>query len=71
MWSNYWKIATRSLWRNKTFSSINIVGLAIGIATCLVIILYVSNELSYDRFNKKADRMVRVVFKGTVQGQQQ
>ncbi len=70
MWSNYWKIATRSLWRNKTFSAINIIGLAIGIATCLVIVLYVFNELGYDRYNKKASRMVRVVFKGTIQDQQ-
>jgi putative ABC transport system permease protein len=69
MIKNYFKIAFRNLWRNKAFSAINIFGLAIGIATCLIIMLFVQNELSYDRFNKKADQMVRVVFRGTVEGQ--
>ncbi|HEY4063141.1 MAG TPA: ABC transporter permease [Puia sp.] len=66
---NYFKIAFRNLWRNKAFSILNVLGLATGIATCLVIWLFVQNELSYDRYNKKADRMVRVLFKGTVQGE--
>jgi putative ABC transport system permease protein len=64
---NYFKIAFRNLWRNKGFSLINILGLAIGIATCLIIMLFVNNELSYDRYNKKADRMVRVFFKIDIQ----
>ena len=55
--------------RNKVFSAINIFGLAIGISTCLIIMLFVLNEFSYDRFNKKADRIVRVVFRGFVQGE--
>lgn len=62
------KIATRNLWKHKSFSAINILGLALGIATCLLIILYVWNELSYDRFNEKADQIVRVVFKGKMNG---
>ncbi|HCN85010.1 MAG TPA: cell division protein FtsX, partial [Sphingobacteriaceae bacterium] len=66
MLKNYFKIAWRNLLRRKAFSIINIFGLAIGIATCLVIMLYVQNELSYDRYNEKADRIVRVVFKGFV-----
>jgi putative ABC transport system permease protein len=69
MFKNYFKIAFRNLWRNKGFSLINILGLAIGIATCLIIMLFVNNELGYDRFNKKADRMVRVFFQGNVQGE--
>ncbi|WP_324678496.1 ABC transporter permease [Hymenobacter sp. GOD-10R] len=69
MFQNYFKIALRNLWRNKAFSAINILGLAIGIATCLLIMLFVQNELSYDRYNEKADRIVRVVFRGSVQGQ--
>ncbi len=60
MIKNYFKIAFRNLLRNKAFTAINIFGLATGIATCLIIMLYVQNELSYDRFNKKADRIVRV-----------
>ncbi|MES2647244.1 MAG: ABC transporter permease [Bacteroidota bacterium] len=69
MFSNYFKIAFRNLWRNKAFSAINIFGLAIGIATCLVILMFVQNELSYDRFNKKADRTARIIFIGQVQGE--
>ncbi|MDF7815639.1 ABC transporter permease [Hymenobacter sp. YC55] len=69
MLQNYLKIALRNLWRNKAFSAINILGLAIGLATCLMIMLFVQNELSYDRYNEKADRIVRVVFRGSVQGQ--
>jgi putative ABC transport system permease protein len=69
MIKNYLKIAIRNLWRNKGFSAINIFGLAIGIATCLIIMLFVNNELSYDRFNKKANHIVRVSFQGNVQGE--
>ncbi len=63
------KIAVRNLWRNKGFSIINILGLSIGLATCLIILLFVQNELSFDRYNKKADRIVRVVLRGMVQGE--
>ncbi|QMU26724.1 ABC transporter permease [Adhaeribacter radiodurans] len=69
MFRNYFKIALRNLWRNKAFSAINIFGLAIGIATCLVIMLFVVDELSYDRFNQKADRIVRLVFKVSLNGE--
>ena len=58
---------SRTLWRNKTFSAINIFGLSIGMATCLLILLYVQQEMSYDRFNEKADRICRVFFRGSVQ----
>jgi putative ABC transport system permease protein len=68
MIKNYFKIAFRNLWKYKAFSVINIIGLAIGIATCLVIMLFVQDELSYDRFNKKADRIVRVVFNANING---
>lgn len=60
MLKNYFKIAFRNLWKNKGYSAINIIGLAIGIATCLLISLYVLDELSYDRFNKNADRIYRI-----------
>ncbi|WP_407426218.1 ABC transporter permease [Arcticibacter sp.] len=50
------KIAFRSLWRNKGFSLINIGGLAIGLASCLLLLLYVHYELSYDRQFKNSDR---------------
>ncbi len=56
---NYLKIAWRNLLKNKGFSAINIFGLAVGIACCLLITLYVSDELSFDRFHEKADRIYR------------
>lgn len=60
MLKNYLKVALRNLWRYKGYSAINIFGLAIGLATCLLILLFVADELSYDKFNKKADRIYRV-----------
>jgi len=60
MLRNYFKIAFRNLWKNKGYSAINILGLAAGLATCLLIILYVWDELSYDKFHEKADRIYRV-----------
>ena len=69
MFKNYFKIAWRNLRRNKSFSAINIFGLSIGIACCLIIMLFVQDELSYDRYNKKADRIVRVVFRGSINGE--
>ena len=61
MIKNYFKIAFRNLWKNKGFSFINIFGLATGISCSLLIFLFVKDELSYDRFNKDADNIYRVV----------
>jgi putative ABC transport system permease protein len=63
MIKNYFKIAWRNLLKNKAMFGINILGLAIGIASCLVISLFVVDELSFDRFNENADRIVRVTLK--------
>jgi putative ABC transport system permease protein len=60
MFRNYIKTAYRNLVKNKFYTSINIVGLAVGIATCLLILLYVSDELSFDRYNNNADQIFRV-----------
>jgi|SRR5579863_1927968 len=60
MMKNYFKIAWRNLANNKADSIINIVGLSIGMAACLLILEFVSFELSYDRFNKNADNIFRV-----------
>lgn len=59
---NYFKMAWRHLKKNKLYALINLVGLAIGITGCLLIGIYVSNELSYDKFHEKADRIVRVTW---------
>jgi putative ABC transport system permease protein len=60
MFKNFIKTAFRSLLKNKSFTAINILGLALGLATCLLIVFYVFDELSYDRFNTKANRIYRV-----------
>lgn len=60
MLRNYLKTAFRNLWKSKGFSAINIIGLAIGLSTCLLILIFVMDELSYDRFNTKADRIYRL-----------
>jgi putative ABC transport system permease protein len=60
MFKNYIRTALRYLFKHKGYSLINIMGLAIGMACCLLILLYVRHELSYDTFNEKADRIYRV-----------
>ncbi|MDP4130714.1 MAG: ABC transporter permease [Bacteroidota bacterium] len=60
MLKNYFKIAYRTLLKNKAFSFLNIFGLAIGMAACFFIFQYVHFEKSYDRFNKNADNLYRV-----------
>ncbi len=57
---NYLKIAFRNLARNKAFSFINIFGLAVGLATCLLIMLYIFSETGYDVQHKAADRIFRI-----------
>lgn len=68
MIKNYLKIAWRNLYKYKVFSLINILGLAIGVAVFWLIALYVTDELSYDRYNLKADRIFRVAQHGTWSG---
>jgi len=65
MLKNYLLIALRNLIRQKGYSLINISGLAIGIMSCLLIMMYVSDELSYDRFHEKGDRIYRLFFRYT------
>jgi len=60
MLRNYFKVALRNLWKSKGYSAINIIGLAAGLGVCLLIVLYVIDELSYDRYNLKAERIYRV-----------
>lgn len=62
MLRNYLKIAFRNLTRNKLYSSINIFGLAAGLAVCLLIMLYIFDELSYDKHQKDGDRIYRLAY---------
>jgi len=61
MLRNYFKTAFRNLLRNKTYAFINIIGLSIGLACAMLIILYVKDEVSYDRFHENAGKVYRVV----------
>jgi putative ABC transport system permease protein len=61
MLKNYFKIAIRNLLRFKLYSFINIVGLSVGIAACVLIMLWVQDELAFDRFHKNVDNVFRVI----------
>ena len=61
MLKNYFTIALRTLWKNKLFTTINVLGLAIGISASLVIYLLVNYHFTFDKFEKDGDRMYRVV----------
>ncbi len=60
MFRNYLKIAFRSLRKSKGFTALNVIGLAAGLGVCLLIVLYVTDEFSYDRYNVNADRIYRI-----------
>ncbi|MBE0664295.1 MAG: ABC transporter permease, partial [Candidatus Aminicenantes bacterium] len=60
MLKNYFKSAFRNLVKNKSYAFISIFGLAIGMAVCILLLLYVKHELSYDRFNKNAANIYRL-----------
>lgn len=60
MFRNYFKTAWRSLWKNKFYSAINISGLAIGLATGIMLLLWVQNELSYDRFHRDYQHIYQI-----------
>ena len=66
MFRNYLTVAYRNLVRYKVYSAINITGLAIGIAFCILTFLYVRHEWSFDAFHEKADRIYRVYNRGEV-----
>ena len=61
MLKNYLKIAVRNIKRNKIYSFINIIGLAVGIACTVLILLWIQDELSYDNFHSKGDRIYRII----------
>lgn len=61
MFRNYLKIAIRSLLKQRIYTIINVLGLSIGIASCLLIVMFVQDEFSYDKFHAKADRIYKVV----------
>ncbi len=68
MFKNYLKIALRNVKKQKTFTFINITGFAVGMAVCILIMLYVINELSFDKFHEYGDRIYRVGVEGNLSG---
>ena len=68
MLKNYLIVAFRNIKRHQGYSFINIAGLAIGMAACLLLFLWVQDELSYDRYHEKADQIYRVVSQYEVEG---
>ncbi len=68
MFFNYLNTAIRNIIKHKGYSLINITGLAVGIASAVLILLYVQDELSYDRFHEKSDQIYRVGLHGTIAG---
>jgi putative ABC transport system permease protein len=68
MLENYIKVGIRNILKHKVYSSINITGLAVGLAASMLIILYIADELSYDRFQEQADRIYRIGSHGRFEG---
>ncbi|NOR14634.1 MAG: FtsX-like permease family protein [Candidatus Aminicenantes bacterium] len=68
MFRNYIKIAVRNIFKHKGYSLINLIGLAVGIACCVLILLFVQDEISFDRYHEKADRIFRVIEEVRLEG---
>ena len=66
MFKNYFKTAFRNLVRNKVYSFINIVGLSLGLASAMLIILYIKDEVSYDRFHKNVGNYIVSLRRGSM-----
>ena len=70
MVKNYLKVAIRNIFKHRFFSIINILGLTMGIASCLFVTMYVHDELNYDHIHEKGERMYRMNLHGKLAGQE-
>ena len=68
MFRNYLTVILRHLFRHRGYSAINVLGLAIGLASCILIMLYVQDELSYDQHHERKDRIYRIAVSMTAEG---
>jgi putative ABC transport system permease protein len=68
MFNNFFKVAFRNIWRRKGISAINMIGLSIGMASAIIILLWIQNEMSYDRFHEKRDRIYEVWSRASFNG---
>lgn len=62
MFRNYFKLAWRNLFKNKQFTLLNLIGLSTGLASAILIFLWVNDEVNVDKFNEKDDRLYKVLF---------
>jgi len=70
MWKNFIRVTVRSINKNKAFNTINIAGLAIGLASAIFIILYIISETSYDKFNERSADIYRLYMDGKMAGEE-
>lgn len=61
MWSNYLKVALRNFWRSKVISTVNVLGLSLGLACCLMVFFHIKDEMSYDQFLNNGDQIYRML----------
>ena len=61
MFSNYLKVALRNITRQRFYSFINVFGLAVGLGICMLMVLFIKDELSYDAYHSKSDRIYRIL----------
>ena len=69
MFRNYFKTTLRNLWKNKTYSFLNIFGLAVGTLCCVYILLYISDQYSYDKHHKDVQDIYRVTASLSTKGE--
>ena len=69
MWRNFFTVALRNISKNKVFTFINVSGLAIGLASSILILLFIVTELSFDRFQAHRHRIHRMYIDGVIGGQ--
>jgi putative ABC transport system permease protein len=70
MWKNFIRVTIRNISKNKAFNTINIAGLAIGLASAIFIILYIISETSYDRFHARSGDIYRLYLEGKMAGEE-
>jgi hypothetical protein len=71
MFKNHFKIAWRGLWKNKFYTTINILGLSIGLTTSILLLLWIQDEKSFDKFNKDYDRVYNLSAHFDISGKEQ
>ena len=65
MIKNYFKIAWRNLWKQKGYTFINLAGMAVGMASCFLLVIYVNHEMHYDEYHPNVDQLYRVNYHAT------